>query len=54
MHIQIVTFDYGRGEKNPIDCLWFYSKEDEDAKVVPKRFTKDEVCNYVESYSNLS
>ena len=45
MHIQIVTFDYGRGEKNPIDCLWFYSKEKEDDEGVPKRFKKDEVCN---------
>ena len=42
MHIQIVTFDYGRGEENPIDCLWFYSKDNED---VSKHLTKDEVCN---------
>ena len=39
-HIQIATFDYGKGKKNPIDSLWFYSKDNPNKA---KRIGKDEV-----------
>ena len=25
---QVVKFDYGMKEKNPVECVWFYSKDD--------------------------
>lgn len=26
--VDVVKFDYGMKEKNPVDCVWFYSKDD--------------------------
>ena len=40
MIIQVVTFNYGKKDKNPIDHVRFYSKDDPQKAV---RVTKDQV-----------
>ena len=34
---QVVTFDYGRKGQNPMDCMYFYCKDDQERAVkLPK------------------
>ena len=41
-NFQIVTFDYGKGNKNPMDEVWFYQKNAPD---VPVKRAKEEASN---------
>ena len=43
MCVQVVTFDYGMKEKNPIDHVRFYVKEQPHK---PVRVRKDQVSTY--------